>query len=472
MKQVFHAKAAGGIGRGLEPEPFMERYEFDATKMKLFPVAEDAARAVPYATRIDRLASERAAHRVRAVLDDTDAWSNAKELRRALDLRHERDFADLQLMVALQEELDWLCYALYGLDDGGDLVPPDAPPDVVEPLPPTALPWCLAFAERDAANRAALASGEEPDELPSVWFERHRWEPLTEPPSTLSPATRARIAARRRRTRETPALALIETANFKRRWYRPDYLAEEREALAAWLADRIEQVMQGRSHPATLEQVTAAVQDDPRVLAVCECLSARRDFSLAALLAECLAADAVPNHRYHVYKPTGLEKRALWARTWEDQRREDSGEPVTPQVPPAYGTGDFLKPDYWRLRGKLDVPKERFIAFTEVPGRAAADNLYGWAGWTPVQRVKAMLTLDEQLEDSGVPLADRIALLDSAWRLLPDLAREDPAAAGRLKAELQSIVGLDGPSKEMLEDWRQRFPPPGARSNRTKTKPK
>ena len=112
---------------------------------------------------------------------------------------------------------------------------------------------------------------------------------------------------------------------------------------------------------------------------------------------------------------------------------------------------DFLRNEFWHLRGKLDVPKERFIAFTEVPGRTGTDTLYGWAGWTPLQRLRAILAIDEELEDGGVPLADRAGLLDSAWRLLPDVAREDAAVAARLKAELQALVGPEGQSRETME---------------------
>jgi hypothetical protein len=78
--------------------------------------------------------------------------------------------------------------------------------------------------------------------------------------------------------------------------------------------------------------------------------------------------------------------------------------------------------------------------------------------------VKAILAMDEELEDASVPLADRIGLLESAWRLLPDVAREDAAAAGRLKAELQALVGPEGPSAALMEDWKKRFPPPSARA--------
>lgn len=459
MKQVFQNKAGSGIGRGIQPEPWMDRYQHDSTKMGLFPVLEARAKTVPYASKLDAIAYMRAARSARSVLDGS-TWKIGAELRKALDERHNDDFAALTKMIALQEELDWLCYALYGLDTASDVVAPDK----IEACPATWLPWTLTFAEKDTANRAALARGDEPDEQPSDWWTRHGWEPLTEPPQEASSALKKRIEARRARTATTPALALIETANFKRRWYKPDYAEQERVALTEWLADRVEQAAKARMQAFSLEQLVANLQDDARVLAVCEVLTGRKDFSLSQLVMSALQGDAVPSHRFHVYKPAGLVKREVWERTWADQRREDAGEKVTPEVPPAYGSGDFIKPDYWRLRGKLDVPKERFIAFTEVPGRAGVETLYGWAGWSAQQRVKAILAIDEELEDASVPLADRIGLLDSAWRLLPDVAREDAAAATRLKAELQALVGPEGPSRELIEDWKRRFPPPTSRA--------
>ncbi|WP_437637195.1 BREX-2 system adenine-specific DNA-methyltransferase PglX [Sorangium sp. So ce854] len=463
MKQVFHCKGSQGINEGMKSALWEQFFQHDSTKMKLFPVLETRAKTIPYASKLDALARTRSARSVHSVIGEAK-WRDGTALRRVLDDRHAADFADLTMMIGLQEELDWLCYALYGLDKASDVIAPDR----VEPCPPTWLPWNLAFAERDAANREALARGEEADEQPSVWWERHRWEPLTALPSEASPALKKRVAARRARTDANPALRLIETANFKRRWYKPDYAEEERLALSEWLADRVEQSAQSRTTAFVLEQLVANLQDDPRVLAVCEVLTGRKDFSLSQLVATALQGEAVPSHRFHLYKPSGLVKRDVWERTWADQRREDAGEKVTPEVPPPYGSGDFLKPEYWRLRGKLDVPKERFIAFTEVPGRSGVETLYGWAGWTAQQRVKAILAIDEELEDASVPLADRIGLLDSAWRLLPDVAREDAAAANRLKAELQALVGPEGPSRELIEDWKKRFPPPTARAGRAR----
>jgi hypothetical protein len=197
-----------------------------------------------------------------------------------------------------------------------------------------------------------------------------------------------------------------------------------------------------------------------------EVVTERRDYSVDQIVGEVLAAYSVPNHPLHRYSRPGLIKRQVWERIWEKQRREDEDldEGIRPAVPPAYVQADFISRRVFELRGKLDVPKERFIGFTEAPGRAGADTLYGWAGWTRLQRIRAMLAIDETLEDEGLPLGDRVALLDSAWRLLPDAAREDATAAARLKAELQALVGPEGPSREMLEDWRRRFPPPGVRA--------
>lgn len=466
MKQVFHGKGNVGFGGSRKPsqkegaraEDWEQYFEFDATKSKLFPVVKNGRAAVPFAHHLDQIAQNRQARDVPGVLGDAE-WCDGPGLRARLAARRDADQRDLTMMVALQEELDWLCYRLYGLDDGDDLVPPD----VVEPLQPTQLPWSLAFASAEADVQPT-----------TTWFDRHRWtaDPTGASLASLSSATRTRIEARRARTRANPALTLIETPNFKRRWYNRDYPAEEHQALASWLADRVENVARERGRPFTLEQAVSSIQDDTRALAVCEVLTGRRDFDLSQLVAEALQGDAVPNHRFHVYKPAGLAKRAAWERTWDDQRREDAGEAVTPEVPPSYGSGDFLRTEHWQLRGKLDVPKERFVAFTEVPGRAGpAEILYGWAGWTPLQRLKALLAIDEDLDDDGVPLADRIGVLDSAWRLLPDVAREDPPAATRLKAEIQALVGPTGPSRELLDDWKQRFPPPKARATRTKRAP-
>lgn len=466
MKQVFHNKGIRGEGGGTTAEGWEQFYALDVTKLKLFPLAENRHAVVSHARELDRLARQRVDRSVASVLA-SEGWTTAAELRKRLAERREADLADLRMMVAIQEDLDWVCYRIYGLDRNQTFAPHE-----LEPMDPTMRPMELELAIRDQANREAIARGEETTEIPTAWFTRHGWEPRTELPPNTPAKQRKTIEHRRARIAAVPELALIEQPTYKRRWYRPDHEAEEQQAMTLWLADRIEAKLQARGgKPATFAQLTAAIESDPRVHAVAELLTGRRDYRLSELVIDLVTSDAVPEHPFHVYKPTGLDKRAAWERTWEEQRKEDAGQPAKPEVPPKYGQGDFLKPDYFRLRGKLDVPKERFIAFTEVPGRAAGETLYGWAGWTPLERVRALLAIDEECEDQGIPLADRIALLDSAWRLLPDIARDDAATAGRLKAELAATVGPGGPSKVLLDAWKAKFPPPGGRSRGKKAAP-
>jgi Domain of unknown function (DUF7008) len=59
-------------------------------------------------------------------------------------------------------------------------------------------------------------------------------------------------------------------------------------------------------------------------------------------------------------------------------KERKAAEIGTIPVPPKYRTPDFLSADFWRLRGGLDVPKERFVSFphcTAMP--MAASRCYG-----------------------------------------------------------------------------------------------
>ena len=55
-------------------------------------------------------------------------------------------------------------------------------------------------------------------------------------------------------------------------------------------------------------------------------------------------------------------------------------------VPPKYDTEDFVSTTFWRLRGKLDVPKERFITYPHCNRDADRTPVIGWAGWDHLDR--------------------------------------------------------------------------------------
>ncbi|MET8199561.1 DUF7008 domain-containing protein [Micromonospora taraxaci] len=84
-----------------------------------------------------------------------------------------------------------------------------------------------------------------------------------------------------------------------------------------------------------------------------------------------------------------MRKRAQWERTWALQRKEDVGEKVTIEVQPKYAWADFLRPSYWKARGKLDVPKERFISYPQAGRDSDGSELLGWAGWGHLAQAQA-----------------------------------------------------------------------------------
>lgn len=502
LKQVCQNKGYGGA-RGhsgnmrLRYDSWAEFFQFGGTKLQYFPLAAAAdPRLTTFAQRLDTLARYRQEDSVASLLAEHSARGSAA-VTEALSDRRARDLARLQEMVGLQEELDWLCYRMYGVD-------PDAPanelraPDEVPPLTPGERAFELALARADADRRAAVERGETPDEQPTAWFDRHGWDPVTrldEVPEPWRAVTEARLA----RTASSRELGLLEQPTHKRRWYRPDYDKEEREAMALFLADRVEAVAQLETTPFTGRSIAAALQDDPAVEAVATLYAGKR-FDLDRLVAQILDDESVPSLKTHVFKPKGLVKRAAWERTWEVQHAEDAWDaqkkahedavaaganphdapplPAAPRpepdVPSKYASGDFLRPTYWRHRGKLDVPKERFIAYTEAPAVLTDDGaspLYGWAGWDHAERANALLALDERAEEAGVPLEDRYALLWGIQFLLPYVRWGDADAQSlerELVAVLRHLLGDQGVTEELLATWTKTHAPPKRRSPKKK----
>jgi hypothetical protein len=139
----------------------------------------------------------------------------------------------------------------------------------------------------------------------------------------------------------------------------------------------------------------------------------------------------VPFLAAYRYKEGGLRKHAQWERTWELQRREDKGEKVGRiDVPPRYGSADFAKVSYWRNRGKLDVPKERFVSYPKAGRDTDKTPVIGWAGWNHLDQAQALATLyiTRKTED-GWPSERLLPLLAGLVELEPWLHQwyGDPA---------------------------------------------
>jgi len=123
--------------------------------------------------------------------------------------------------------------------------------------------------------------------------------------------------------------------------------------------------------------------------------------NIQTAIASLIVGEAVPAAAPHRYKPSGLTKFREWQKVWDLQRAEDRGERVTIPVPPKYSPVDFAKTTFWKARGKLDVPKERFISY---PGaRRGNDNsaVYGWAGWNHAEQALAASSLLVDMAAAG-----------------------------------------------------------------------
>ena len=198
----------------------------------------------------------------------------------------------------------------------------------------------------------------------------------------------------------------------------------------------------------------------------------RPDFDMAALVAELVEAESVPFLPVLRYKPSGLRKRAVWERTWALQRREDAGEKVGDiPVPPKYATADFQKTDYWRLRGKLDVPKERWVSYPHCSTDGDPTLLVGWAGWNHLQQAEAIVGYYDARKREGWDAKRLTPLLAGLDQLLPWIHQWHPEidktfgeTAGQ---SFQTLLAQDAHELGLtLEEIRNWTPPAAATRTR------
>ena len=213
-------------------------------------------------------------------------------------------------------------------------------------------------------------------------------------------AARIEVIERRR------DIALIERPECKRRWASQPWEKKEAEALRTWLLDRCERrdlwfgLRDGFEQPRTLtvNQLADRLRDDADMQSVAQLYASshlgKRDFTLAQVLDSIIADQHVPYLAAMRYKDSGLRKRKQWEDVWEDQRAEDrTGERFDIPVPPKYTSADFSKNSYWSQRGKLDVPKERFISYPGANPDGDPTLLLGWAGWDHRDQAQALVNL-------------------------------------------------------------------------------
>ncbi|BCJ76183.1 DNA methylase [Catellatospora sp. IY07-71] len=421
LKQVSQGKSGSGIGRGIQPEDWMERYEFTGTKLEEFPLP--SAYPLELGRELDGLARRLAEVTPAAVAESRVlTWERLAEAR--------ADYASLRArMIALQEDLDWRVYQLYGLLDE----------DLTAANPPE-----LALGER--AFEIVLARKLEAGEAETQWFERHGSTPITELPAHWPADYRALVEKRIAIIESDRNIGLIERPECKRRWNTPAWDDLQKTALEDWLLDRLEASALWGVMPAPLSvaQLADRIRHDADFRSVLDLWVGTDHHDLVKTLGKLVADEHVPLLPTDRYKPSGLRKRAQWERTWSLQRREDAGEKVDIAVPPKYTSADFAKPSYWRNRGKLDVPKERFISYPRMGRDEDGTELLGWAGWDHLQQAQALATVYlDRKQQAGWPVDRLLPLLAGLAELEPWLKQwHDDPKPGYLGTPAKFFSGL------------------------------
>jgi len=437
MRQVFHGKGQGGVGQESRAE-WEEFREFTGTGLKNFPVADDDSdKVLALAKALDELAQQIAAHDPEQVLSSQPA-----EPKQALATAAAKDHALWLQMIALQEELDWHCYRLYGLVDE-DFCYSGTPPPV-------------ALGERpfEIALARSMAAGE----ADSSWFRRHGSTPITEMPSHWSADYRALVERRLQAIDDNPWIKLVEQSEYKRRWNREPWDKRQQRAIQEWLLDRLEaEARAAGPQMLTGAQLTDRVRHDDQFQQVAELYTGTELFDAQQLVTELMAGDEVPQMAAARLKPAAMPKFRAWQETWDKQRGEDAidaefgvAEPLseadaadeakarayaaarkqaeakkaqevgTIPVPPKYAATDFRKGTYWTLRGKLDVPKERFFSLPGCEKPGDSTPVVGWAGLDHLQRAQAIAAwyMDRKQQD-GWEAAQLLPMLVALEELIP-----------------------------------------------------
>lgn len=441
LRQNSYPKSAG-------LHPWADRYEFTGATLKDYPLP--AGSVVDRARRIDGLAQELAATEPAALLE--------RELPSAeLFARGEAEWNRVRsLMIAEQEELDWQVYHLYGFTEADESLPVGEVPGI-------------ALGER--AFEIALARKVAASEVETAWFERHRSTPITQIPEHLPEEYRTVVERRLEMIGQDRSLELLERPEYKRRWSSTPWQDRVRQALASWILDRLENPQlwkagNGYPQPQSVRQLAARVDTDSLLEGVAGALelwSTKRQAGVLANLLELLKDEAVPHLAAMRLKDSGLRKFAAWQQTWDAQRAEDRGEITTAEVPvpPKYTSADFRKSSYWQARGKLDVPKERFISYPDASGPDDPTPMLGWAGWDHAEQGIALLSLYDDRKDD-TPTEQLVPLVAGLAEVMPWIRQWHSGMdatlgldwADYLDGQLATLADNVGVAVDDLANWR------------------
>lgn len=419
----------------MDSDAWATRLEYDCTKLKSLPIPD--SRPTDLAVMLDSLAQSYAENQPFSIVPPTTTNLDSARLK-----QDEIWFK----MIALQEELDWRCYVSYGLISEEEA--PIAPQSTWDDLP-LVRPGERAFEIRMSRKIDA-------GDLQTLWYQRNNATQTSEIPSRYPEWYRELVQRRLELMEDRQFIRLIEQPEYKRRWNRDSWEEREQSALESWLCDRLETpayVPQAdredefsASNPKvqTIQELADTAARDEDFVAVGARYTGDASFDVYRLVESLVLQESVPFLPTQRYKKSGLTRRKAWEDVWELQRMEDRIDarcdlpeddedflsPAEAKAlkarevgdipkPPKYRSSDFQGKTSWSLRGKLDVPKERFVLLQDCHTEDGQKVVY-WAGLDHGQRAMAMLSYySEEALATGWEDDRKAKLLAGMLDLLP-----------------------------------------------------
>lgn len=476
------------------------RYAFNSTSMKTFPLpkCEDEVRSQivqlteKLVGRASRLGYLKSSVRLTELLSEN---GDARSLSAALNSDRELIEQLQRQMCFLQEELDWVVYRAYGLIDAG-------PADSLRGKTESQIAKdCRPF---------SFDGQELPIHLRDLWEARR---------GLIRDIRHLRLIETRVYKRPwTGRQGVYGSAS-------RTTTESQQDVQSQFLLSRLERVfdIDGRMNKernltakvdislTSVAKLSDIARQDEQFMAVAEVYRDDPAFDVQHLVEELVSGEHVPLLPVLRYTEHGLRKRLEWEKTWllqrledklranatvdlddyelnddqraaianwqkntpTDQRAEDRilTEILSIQVPPRYSNGK--KPDfqssggarYWSLRGKLDVPKERWVSFPHCEGPDGT-LMIAWAGYNHLQLVQAIsayyVAVQERLGGTDDPRL--VPLLAGVIELLPWLKQWhneiDPEYNQRMDEVYEGFVAEEAKGLGMTEDEVKAWEPP------------
>jgi hypothetical protein len=429
-------------------------YEFTGGRLADFPLPPDRWSGDRWSVRagdLDRLVQELANFAPRSVLA-SDAGSYLAEPVAARD-RWESTRARL---VGQQEELDWEIYERYGLTEGErHLTFQDGD---VPGVRPGERAFEILLAQEMASGRAE-----------TTWFSRHGIEPVITLPDHWPVGYRQVVGNRIAAIKKFQRVGLVERPEFKRRWTTASWDDQEAGAIRELILERCErrdlwyETRGSASYPCalTVKELAEKLATEQSVAALAARVWGAEP--LESVLTRMVHEECVPHAAPLCYSEAGLAKHSAWQETWRLQRiTDETGRRPEIPLPPKFTAADYLRPSYWRWRGKYSVPNERFISF---PGMRDGETLFGWAGWEPSERAAVLMDVLDGSEREGETRETVLPLLIGLREQTFWMGQEK--SDDKVRAFLARAQAAHSISDSDLLNWR----PPKPKRGRPRNKP-